>query len=143
MQSELAGNARREIEDLRRKQAKHNFDAMIDHQLESLNGKHALLAQLENTPVETMREMTDWFRNRVDKGVMVLASDIDGRPQIVVAVSDALVKQGVRAGDLIKPIAQIVGGGGGGRPQMAQAGGRDSSKINEALQKARDLIAKA
>ena len=61
---------------------------------------------------------------------MVLASDIDGRPQIVVAVSDELVKDGIRAGDLIKPIAsKVVGGGGGGRPQMAQAGGRDSSKI--------------
>ena len=142
LQSELAA-ARRGIEDLRRKQAKHSFDAMIDQQLESLNGKQALLAQLDNTPVETMREMTDWFRNRVDKGVMVLASDIDGRPQIVVAVSDALVKQGVRACDLIKPIARVVGGGGGGRPQMAQAGGRDSSKISEALQTARDLIANA
>ena len=62
-------------------------------------------------------------------GVMVLASDVSGRPQIVVAVSDALVKDGIRAGDFIKPIARIVGGGGGGRPQMAQAGGVDSSKI--------------
>ena len=142
LQNDLA-NARREADALRRKQAKYNFDEMIDQQLESLNGKQALLAELENTPVETMREMTDWFRNRVDKGVMVLASDINGRPQIVVAVSDALVKTGLRAGDLIKPIAKVVGGGGGGRPQMAQAGGRDSSKIADALQTARDLIAKA
>ncbi|MCY3779940.1 MAG: alanine--tRNA ligase [Chloroflexi bacterium] len=142
LQSDLA-RARREIDNLRRRQAKYDFDAMIDRDLESLNGKHALLAELDNTPVETMREMTDWFRNRVDKGVMVLASDINGRPQIVVAVSDALVKTGLRAGDLIKPIAKVVGGGGGGRPQMAQAGGRDSSKIAEALQTARDLIAKA
>ena len=101
----------------------------------------ALVAELDNTPMETMREMTDWFRNRVDKGVMVLASDINGRPQIVVAVSDALVKDGLRAGDLIKPIAKVVGGGGGGRPQMAQAGGRDSSKIAQALQTARELLA--
>ncbi|MCE2471008.1 MAG: alanine--tRNA ligase, partial [Anaerolineae bacterium] len=97
--------------------------------------------ELDNTPMDTMREMTDWFRDRVDKGVMVLASDIKGRPQIVVAVSDALVKDGLRAGDLIKPIAKAVGGGGGGRPQMAQAGGRDSSKIGEALQVARKLLA--
>ena len=90
-----------------------------------------------------MREMTDWFRNKVERGVMVLASDVKGKPQIIVAVSDALVKDGVKAGNLIKPIAQVVGGGGGGRPQMAQAGGRDSSKISDALQKARDLIAEA
>ena len=142
LQSELA-MARREISTLRRKQAKHDFDAMLDRQLENLNGVQALLAQLDNTPAETMREMTDWFRNRVERGVMVLASDMGGRPQIVVAVSDGLVKSGIRAGDLIKPIAKVVGGGGGGRPQMAQAGGRDSSKIGEALELARDLISGA
>ena len=142
LQSELSA-AQREIENLRRRQAKHDFDVMIKHQLESLNGVQALVAELDNTPMETMREMTDWFRNRVDNGVMVLASDIAGRPQIVVAVSDALVKDGLRAGDLIKPIAKVVGGGGGGRPQMAQAGGRDSSKIEQALQKARELLAES
>lgn len=139
LQSELSA-AQREIENLRRRQAKHDFDIMVQNQLESLNGVQALVAELDNTPMETMREMTDWFRNRVAKGVMVLASDINGRPQIVVAVSDALVKDGIRAGDLIKPIARVVGGGGGGRPQMAQAGGRDSSKITEALKTARELL---
>ncbi len=142
LQADL-GQARREIEDLQRKLARQRFNSLIDQQLESLDGKRALLAQLDGTPMETMREMTDWFRNRVDNGVMVLASDIDGKPQIVVAVSDALVKNGIRAGDIIKPIARIVGGGGGGRPQMAQAGGVDSSRIQEALDAARGLIADA
>ncbi len=142
LQAELGG-ARRQIENLRRKLAKTSFDEMLDNELKSFNGKQALVTQLDEMPMETMREMTDWFRNRVENGVMVLASDIDGRPQIVVAVSDALVKQGIRAGDLIKPIARIVGGGGGGRPHMAQAGGKDSSKIGAALARARDLIAEA
>ena len=142
IQAEL-GDARREVEDLQRKLARLNFNRMIEGELESLNGVKALLAELENTPVETMRQMTDWFRSRVHNGVMVLASDVNGRPQIVVAVSDALVQDGMRAGDLIKPIAKIVGGGGGGRPQMAQAGGVDSSKIPQALEAARNLIADA
>ena len=142
LQTELS-EARREIEDLQRKLARERFNSLIDQHMESLDGKRALLAQLDGTPMETMREMTDWFRNRVDNGVMVLASDIDGKPQIVVAVSDALVKDGIRAGDIIKPIARIVGGGGGGRPQMAQAGGVDSSKIQAALAAARALIADA
>ena len=142
IQAEL-GAARRELEDLQRKLARLNFNQMIEGDLESLNGVHALLAELDNTPVETMRQMTDWFRSRVNKGVMVLASDINGRPQIVVAVSDSLVKDGVRAGDLIKPIARIVGGGGGGRPQMAQAGGKDTSKIPEALEVARKVVEQA
>ncbi len=142
LQADLVA-ARREIDDLRRKLARDSFSRMIERDLESLNGVQALLAQLEDTPMETMREMTDWFRSRVDKGVMVLASDVGGRPQIVVAVSDALVQEGLRAGDLIKPIARVVGGGGGGRPQMAQAGGKDSGKIPDALAAARALIAKA
>lgn len=142
LQTEL-GAAQREIENLRRRLAKDSFDQMIDTQLESLNGKQALLARLDGIPMATLREMTDWFRNKVENGVMVLASDVNGKPQIVVAVSDQLVKDGIRAGDLIKPIAKIVGGGGGGRAQMAQAGGRDSSKIGAALKKARDLIIQA
>ena len=142
LQTEL-GAAQREIEHLQRKLAKGSFDKMIDTQLESLNGKRALVARLDGIPMETMREMTDWFRNKVENGVMVLASDVNGKPQIVVAVSDQLVKAGIRAGDLIKPIAKVVGGGGGGRPQMAQAGGKDSSKIGDALKKARDLITQA
>ncbi len=142
LQSEL-DEARREIKDLQRKLARDSFNRMIEGQLESLNGLQALVAELEDTPAETLREMTDWFRNRVDRGVMVLASAVNGRPQIVVAVSDSLVKDGLRAGDLIKPIARVVGGGGGGRPQMAQAGGVDSSKIPAALEAARELIAGA
>jgi alanyl-tRNA synthetase len=116
---------------------------MLDDRLENVDGKQSLVAQLDAIPPETMREMTDWFRNRVDKGVMVLASDVAGKPHIVVAVTDPLVKDGLRAGDLIKPIARIVGGGGGGRPGMAQAGGTDSSKIEAALAHARELIADA
>ena len=142
LQTEL-GAARREIENLRRRLAKDSFDQMLDKQLESLDGKQALVAQLDGAPMETMREMSDWFRNKVKNGVLVLASDVKGKPQIVVAVSDELVKDGIRAGDLIKPIARVVGGGGGGRPQMAQAGGRDSSKIGAALKKARELITRA
>ena len=139
LQADLTA-ARRDNETLQRKLAKSHFDDML-RELETLNGKQALLAQLDNTPMDAMREMADWFRNRVERGVMVLASDSSGRPQIVVAVSDALVKDGTRAGELIKPIARVVGGGGGGRPQMAQAGGRDSSKIPQALATARELIA--
>ena len=139
MQGELAA-ARREIETLRRRLAKHEFDDLLSSRMEALNGAQCLLARLDSVPMDTMRQMNDWFRQRVDKGVMVLASDVNGRPQILVAVTDALVKDGMRAGDLIKPIAAVVGGGGGGRPQMAQAGGRDSGKIDAALQKARQLL---
>jgi alanyl-tRNA synthetase len=85
--------------------------------------------------------MADWFRNKVkEQGVLVLGSDIAGKPMLLVVLTDDLVKSGLKAGDIIKPVAAIVGGGGGGRPNMAQAGGKDSSKLPQALDKARELL---
>lgn len=134
--------SRKQIEQLQRKLAKYSFDEMIEN-MESLNGKKALIAQLDGIPGETMREIADWFRNKVkEKGVLVLGSDIDGKPMLLVVLTDDLVKAGLKAGDIIKPVAAVVGGGGGGRPNMAQAGGKDSSKLPEALDKARELLSK-
>jgi alanyl-tRNA synthetase len=65
----------------------------------------------------------------------------DGKVMLLAGVTDDLIKKGVKAGDIVKEIAPIVGGGGGGRPNMAQAGGKDASKLNEALEKAKALIA--
>jgi len=133
--------ARKQIEQLRRRLAKSDFDELVT-QAEQINGKTAVIGQLDGIPVETLREMADWFRNRVkESGVLVLGSAIEERPMLLVAVTDDLVKQGVKANDLIKPIAAIVGGGGGGRPNMAQAGGKDVNKLPEALAKARELLA--
>ncbi|MDQ7027229.1 MAG: alanine--tRNA ligase [Anaerolineae bacterium] len=140
LQNEVS-NTRKKVDELQRKLAKYNFDEMIDH-METINGKRALIAQLDDVPNETLREMADWFRNKVDeKGVMVLGSDIAGKPMFIVALTDDLVKSGLKAGDIIKPVAAIVGGGGGGRPNMAQAGGKDSSKLPQALDKAREVLA--
>ncbi len=139
LQEELSAS-RKQLNELQRKLAKFNFDEMLT-KAEQINGKQALIAQLDGVPMDTMREMADWFRNKVERGVLVLVSDINEKPQIIVSVTDPLIQEGVKAGNLIKPIAQVVGGGGGGRPQMAQAGGSDSSKIPSALDKARELIA--
>ena len=134
-------DSRKKVDELQRKLAKYSFDDMVSN-LETINGKQALIAQLDGVPNDTLREMADWFRNKVkDNGVLVLGSDIDGRPMLLVSVTDDLVKQGVKAGDLIRPIAQVIGGGGGGRPNMAQAGGKDSDKLPQALDKARALLA--
>ncbi|GAB5489808.1 MAG: alanine--tRNA ligase [Phototrophicaceae bacterium] len=134
-------DTRKKVDDLQRKLAKYSFDEMVAN-LETIKGKQALIAQLDGIPSDTLREMADWFRNKVkENGVLVLGSDIEGRPMLLVSVTDDLVKQGVKAGDLIRPVAKIIGGGGGGRPNMAQAGGKDSSKLPEALDKARALLA--
>jgi alanyl-tRNA synthetase len=139
LQEELSAT-RKQITLLQRELARYNFERMIGN-LENISGVQALIAQVDDVPMETLREMSDWFRDKVESGVMVLGSDVDGRPQLIVAVTDDLTKQGVHAGKLIKSVAAVVGGGGGGRPTMAQAGGKDSSQLPAALKMARQLIA--
>jgi alanyl-tRNA synthetase len=88
--------------------------------------------------------MTDWFRNSIGSatqgGVVVLGAVISEKPAFVAAVTPDLVEQGLHAGQLVKQVAQAVGGGGGGRPALAQAGGRDASGIGEALHLVSDLV---
>jgi alanyl-tRNA synthetase len=139
MQEELAA-ARRQIAALQREVAKQSFDELLSR-VEQVNGAQALIAQVSDVPPDTLREMSDWFRAKVKSGVMVLGTVMDDKPQIIVAVTDDLTKNGIHAGNLIKQIAAVVGGGGGGRPTMAQAGGKDASKLQDALQTARQLIA--
>ncbi|GAB4509513.1 MAG: alanine--tRNA ligase [Anaerolineae bacterium] len=138
LQDELS-SSRKEIEKLRRDVARMTFTDLMNN-VEELNGVPSLLVQLSDTPMETLREMSDWFRGKVKSGVFVAGSDNDGKPQLMVSVTDDLTKKGLHAGNIIKEIAPVVGGGGGGRPNMAQAGGKDSSKLPEALAKARSII---
>ncbi len=137
LQNELA-TAKKQIGQLQREMAKGQFEQLTP---ESVNGVQTIIGQFEHIPVDTLREMADWFRSKVKSGVLVVGSVVDSKPQVLIVVTDDLTKKGLHAGNLIKEVAAIVGGGGGGRPNMAQAGGKDASKLTEALSKARDLIA--
>jgi alanyl-tRNA synthetase len=138
LQDDLS-SARKQIEKLQRQLAKQQFDALITT-TEQVNGVQTLIAQIDNIPTETLRDMADWFRNAVKSGVMIIGSVTENRPQLLVAVTDDLTKQDWHAGNMIKPIAAVVGGGGGGRPNMAQAGGKDAAKMADALITARQVI---
>jgi alanyl-tRNA synthetase len=138
LQTELS-SAKKQVAALQRDLAKRQFDTLLGN-LEQVNGAQALIAQLDDVAPDTLREMSDWFRSQVKSGVMVLGSVSEGKPQLVVAVTDDLSKKGYHAGNLIKQIAAVVGGGGGGRPTMAQAGGKDASKLPDALATARQLL---
>lgn len=137
LQDEISQNRKR-IEKLRRNIARHIFDAKVNA-LEAINGVSVMVVQLEDTPVETIREMSDWFKGKVKSGIFVAGSTFEDKPLLMVTVTDDLTKI-YQAGTIIKQIAPVIGGGGGGRPNMAQAGGKDVSKIPEALQKAREVI---
>ena len=92
-----------------------------------------LAAAVNGADADTLRELTDRFRQRYPSGVALLASVQDGRPLLIAAVTEDLVKRGLHAGELVKFAAGPLGGGGGGRPTLAQAGGKDASKLDEAL----------
>jgi alanyl-tRNA synthetase len=122
----------KEAADLRRDLARLEFEALL-RQVEEVEGVHVLAARVQATDMDTLREMTDWFRNRLGSVVIVLGAVIDGKPNFVAAITPDLVERGLKAGNLIKQVARVVGGGGGGRPTLAQAGGRDPDRLDEAL----------
>ena len=132
----------REIKQLKRKLARSDFERHLS-QVKEINGVQVLAAQVAADNTALMREMSDWFRDKLGSGVIVLGADINNKPVLIAAVTDDLVKRGLHAGKLVKAAAQIVGGGGGGRPTMAQAGGKDPSKLPQALRKVEELVAEA
>ena len=124
---------RNTIVHLRKNLAAADFTRVLD-ETSSVGGVTVLTAVLQNADMDTLREMTDKFRQRnPQSAVAVLGCVVDDKPQVIAAVTDDLVKRGIKAGDLVKFVATPLGGGGGGRPTLAQAGGKDASKLDEAL----------
>ena len=96
-------------------------------------GITVLTANLVDVDMNHLRQMVDEFKQQLSSAVIVLASAVDGKVAISCGVTPDYVKQGVHAGKIVKEVATICGGGGGGRPDMAQAGAKDATKIEEAL----------
>jgi alanyl-tRNA synthetase len=130
--AENLSSAEKEIEKLKTQKAASEFKNKLD-QTEVIEGITVLKAVLPDASFDALREMADKFRNKYDSGVAVLASTQENQPILISAVTEDLVKRGLHAGHLVKQVANILGGGGGGRPTLAQAGGNDTAKIPEAL----------
>jgi alanyl-tRNA synthetase len=96
--------------------------------------------QLSTASVEQAREAVDMLKKKAKSAAIVFGFDDNGKATLLAGVTDDLIKMGLKAGDIVKEIAPIVDGGGGGRPQMAQAGGKDPGKIGDALARAAELI---
>ena len=110
--------------------------------MQEIGGVQVLAVQIEAANADTLREMSDWFRDKMGSGIVVLGAAIDGKPSLVAAVTPDLVERGYDAGKLIRDVARIVGGGGGGRPTLAQAGGKDVTRLGEALALVPRLVGK-
>ncbi|MDE0180211.1 MAG: alanine--tRNA ligase [Caldilineaceae bacterium] len=122
----------RQLERMRGEAARQQSESLLGHAVR-LDGLSILAEQVEASDVDTLRQMTDWFRDRLGSSVVVLGSVINEKPMLVAAATDDAIEKGIHAGNLVRDAARIVGGGGGGRPNMAQAGGRHADKLPEAL----------
>ena len=132
-------SARKEITRLQEQLARREFESLLEW-VQSVAGVSLLSAQVAAPSMEVLREMTDWFRDRLGSGVIVLGTVLSGRPALVAAVTSDLVERGVDAARLVRGMARVVGGGGGGRPTLAQAGGRDPSRLDDALRQAPRML---
>jgi alanyl-tRNA synthetase len=135
-------NLQKDISQLQRKQARAQFESLLGD-MKEVDGLQLMAAQVEVGDMDGLREMADWFRSSVESGVAVLSAVSDGRVILVVAVTEDLVKRGVKAGALVGQVAKLVGGGGGGRPTLAQAGGKEPDKLPGALEAVPEMVRQA
>ena len=130
----------KEIEKLKAKMAGGAVEELLSH-ASPINGVSVLCAPLKDVDGNGLKTIGDQLKVKLGSGVIVLAAEKEGKVNLLAMATDDLVKRGVHAGNIIKAVAAVCGGGGGGRPNMAQAGGKDASKIKDALETAKEVIA--
>ncbi len=128
-----------ELESIKSRAAKDAVADVMD-QVKEIKGVKLLAVSLPDVEMNGLRDLSDQLSDKLSDGVVVLASAKDGKVSLVVKASDDAQKKGAHAGNLIKAIAGKVGGGGGGRPNMAQAGGKNPAGIADALKEAETVL---
>ena len=128
-----------ENESLKSKAAKEALGDVMD-QIVEVKGVKLLASAVDGVDMNGLRDLGDQLKEQLGEGVIVLASSCEGKVNLIVMAADAAMKQGAHAGNLIKSIAGKVGGGGGGRPNMAQAGGKNPAGILEAIAEAKTAL---
>lgn len=124
-----------QLEILSNKLSQQQTTAILE-QVREFNGVKMLTTLVTVPDVDSLRHMADLLRDKLDSGIVVLGAEIGGKASLVAVITKDLLNKGVHAGKVIKEIAKIVGGGGGGRPDMAQAGGKDPAQLQAAIKKA-------
>lgn len=128
-----------EVESLKSRLAQDAMGDVMD-QVQEVKGIKLLATEVEGVDMNGLRDLGDQLKEKIGEGVVVLASGSDGRVNLMVTATEDAMKQGAHAGNLVKAIAGLVGGGGGGRPNMAQAGGKNPAGIKDALVKAKETL---
>ncbi|RQD77757.1 MAG: alanine--tRNA ligase [Candidatus Syntrophonatronum acetioxidans] len=138
-------NSYRELEKenqrMQQKLASSEVSSLLEQVVE-VEGIKVLASQVESSDMEGLRSMVDQLRSKMKSGVVVLGSAADGKVLLVAMVTKDLTEKGLHAGKIIGEVAKIAGGGGGGRPDMAQAGAKEVEKLPEAMDKALEIVKK-
>ena len=130
---------RRQVAQLERKNLRMEAQGLLE-QVRDAKGVKVLAARTSAGSVEALRDMGDWLKAKLGSGVLVLAMAQNGRPMLVSMVTPDLVARGLHAGNIVRETARQLGGGGGGRPESAQAGGRRLDLLPQALEGVVDLV---
>jgi alanyl-tRNA synthetase len=120
------------------KMAAHNAFSALKPRL--MSGIPVLSAHIDDADADTLRQLTDRFREENPSGIAVLSSVVNQKPIFIAAISEDLVARGLHAGNLLRDLSKIVGGGGGGKPHLAQAGGKNPARVQEALDSVQDWL---
>ena len=133
--------AQKQIDDLRARGQSSGAGDLFEsaRAISALPGAKAIAGRVEDVDAKAMRSMVDDFRNRLGTGVVCLVAESGGKALLAIGVTKDLTSE-LKAGDLIREVAGVVGGGGGGRPDFAQAGGKDPSRLDQALEKFNELV---
>ena len=130
---------KRENESLKAQMANSKVSDLTN-QVEVVNGINLLTARIDGVAMNDLKKMIDELKQKISDVVIVLASDVDGKVALACGVTPEYVKQGLNAGKIVKEVAMICGGNGGGRPDMATAGAKDADKIVVAFEKVKELL---
>ncbi|WP_296649468.1 alanine--tRNA ligase [Romboutsia sp. 13368] len=129
----------KELHDMKTKMSLQAVDSVLDSKVD-VNGVNLVTTKFEGIDMNTLKEVADNLRDKLSSGVVVLANIANDKLNLVVTATKDAVDKGVHCGNIVKEIAQIAGGKGGGRPNMAQAGAPDVSKVDEALNHASEVL---
>ena len=131
--------AEKKIKSMQSQLATSNIDSYIEN-LREINGVPFLSLHIGELPMDNLRQVLDQLRQKVSSGVILVASESSGKACFATSISDDFVNKGIHAGQLIGKVAAVADGGGGGKPEKAQAGGNDPSKIEDALREAKKYL---
>lgn len=130
-----------ELEAIKQKTARDSAGDFLKNVIQ-INEISILTSEIENLDMNGLRDLGDSMKDQMGESIVVLVSNQDGKVNLIAMATEGAVKKGGHAGNLIKEIAGCVGGGGGGRPNMAQAGGKNPNGMKEALEKAVEVVKK-